>query len=208
MVGVANSGPFTIDEKRGPFRPSLWTQQSMSRTGPRVEQVWFPGMHCDVGGGYPDHRVSDVPLLWMVDRAQGCGLAFDPEAFIRQSGGDASSCADDGTVRSRTCVDPDPLADIHKSRKGFYRLLPPYLRPLGVGTGSCKSVASTAVERYRDSVSYAPLGLLTYLDAEPEVIDVDYGRTDTGASVRQGWRYAPGSGPLRQYDESPVNRFS
>src|SRR4051794_29481159 len=186
-----------IDEKRGPFRPSLWTQESASRTGPRVEQVWFPGVHCDVGGGYPDHGVSDIPLLWMVDRAQRCGLAFDPEAFMRQSGADGSSCADDATVRSRTYVDPDPLADIHESRKGFYRLIPSCPRPLGVGTGSRESVASTAVQRYRDSVAYAPPGLLTYLDGKPEIVDVDYGRTGTGASVRHKTAYALGSGPLQ-----------
>jgi len=27
-----------------------------------VEQVWFTGVHCDVGGGYLVHELSDIPL--------------------------------------------------------------------------------------------------------------------------------------------------
>jgi hypothetical protein len=28
-------------------------------------QVWFPGVHSDVGGGYKEHQISDISLLWM-----------------------------------------------------------------------------------------------------------------------------------------------
>lgn len=36
-----------------------------------VNQVWFGGVHTDVdvGGGYKQRRVSDIPLCWMIDRA-------------------------------------------------------------------------------------------------------------------------------------------
>lgn len=59
-----------IDEKRGPFAPTLW----VSPTGePRhekqiVEQVWFPGAHSNVGGSYPDTVLSDITFDWMVQR--------------------------------------------------------------------------------------------------------------------------------------------
>jgi hypothetical protein len=33
-----------------------------------VAQVWFPGVHSDVGGGYPEHVTSDAPLFWMASR--------------------------------------------------------------------------------------------------------------------------------------------
>ncbi|HMK78013.1 MAG TPA: DUF2235 domain-containing protein, partial [Xanthobacteraceae bacterium] len=44
--------------------------------------VWFPGMHADVGGGYPDDGLSFVPLCWMIDEARkDDGLHFE-EAIV------------------------------------------------------------------------------------------------------------------------------
>jgi uncharacterized protein (DUF2235 family) len=40
----------------------------------RMEQVWFTGMHADVGGGYPDESLSYVSFLWMMEEAQAAGL--------------------------------------------------------------------------------------------------------------------------------------
>jgi hypothetical protein len=37
----------------------------------RLKQVWFSGMHADVGGGYPDESLSFVSLLWMIDELEG-----------------------------------------------------------------------------------------------------------------------------------------
>lgn len=111
-----------IDEQRGPFRPTLWTQQADAPTEQTVEQVWLTGVHCDVGGGYLVHELSDIPLLWMVERANRFGLRFDPDAFIRRPARGASTSLDDGTLRSRTYVKPDLRGDRHDSRKGFYRL--------------------------------------------------------------------------------------
>jgi len=47
-----------------------------------VEQVYFCGVHCDVGGGYPDDAgtgtaLSDITLSWMIAKAQALGLVFD-----------------------------------------------------------------------------------------------------------------------------------
>ncbi|MGH7816390.1 MAG: phospholipase effector Tle1 domain-containing protein [Candidatus Binatia bacterium] len=38
---------------------------------------WFAGAQCDVGGGYPDRRLSDMTLRWMQDKAGALGLALD-----------------------------------------------------------------------------------------------------------------------------------
>jgi len=43
-------------------RPTLWTQQADAPKEQIVEQVWFTGVHCDVGGGYLVHELSDIPL--------------------------------------------------------------------------------------------------------------------------------------------------
>lgn len=92
-----------IDEKRGPFEPILWTQ---SEDAPlpahqHVEQVWFAGVHADVGGGYDDTSgLSDISLLWMTERvAELTGLAFDA-----------------GKLAELTR--PDPLAPQHCSMVG------------------------------------------------------------------------------------------
>lgn len=41
-----------------------------------VRQVWFAGVHSNVGGGYPKDSLSLVPLLWMMRQAAACGLRF------------------------------------------------------------------------------------------------------------------------------------
>ena len=77
-----------IDERRGPFKPSLWSQceQHPDRLSctKDVCQVWFPGSHSDVGGGTRETALSNESLLWMVNRARDCGLHF-PESFREQT---------------------------------------------------------------------------------------------------------------------------
>ncbi|PKX88906.1 T6SS phospholipase effector Tle1-like catalytic domain-containing protein [Aspergillus novofumigatus IBT 16806] len=47
-----------------------------------IEEVWFPGCHADIGGGWPlntgEYALSQVPLVWMVHNAQKAGLRFEP----------------------------------------------------------------------------------------------------------------------------------
>ena len=51
-----------IDESREPFIPTLANQNV------RVNEVWFPGVHADVGGGYHDCMLGNVTLDYMVGR--------------------------------------------------------------------------------------------------------------------------------------------
>ncbi|OJJ01758.1 hypothetical protein ASPVEDRAFT_167855 [Aspergillus versicolor CBS 583.65] len=49
-----------------------------------IEEVWFPGCHADIGGGFKlskdeEMELSHVPLVWMVQEAQRVGLKFDQE---------------------------------------------------------------------------------------------------------------------------------
>jgi uncharacterized protein (DUF2235 family) len=69
-----------IDEHRREFPPTLWTLPATPVPGQTVEQVWFPGAHSDVGGGYPDDQcgLSNITLAWMMDKAEKLGLDFDP----------------------------------------------------------------------------------------------------------------------------------
>jgi hypothetical protein len=46
-----------------------------------LEQVWFPGVHCDVGGAYYNAAgLSDEALYWMMQKASHCGLLFRDQA--------------------------------------------------------------------------------------------------------------------------------
>jgi len=63
----------SLDDARQTFHPVMWDEDGESD---RVEQVWFPGVHANVGGGYPKQGMSLVPLCWMMDRARQAGLRF------------------------------------------------------------------------------------------------------------------------------------
>jgi uncharacterized protein (DUF2235 family) len=59
----------SIDDPRLAFVPVLWRGPD-----PRIEQVWFAGVHSNVGGGYPKQGMSLVALDWMLAHAQSVGL--------------------------------------------------------------------------------------------------------------------------------------
>jgi T6SS, Phospholipase effector Tle1-like, catalytic domain len=65
-----------IDDQRLTFHPVLWNPR------PGIEQVWFAGVHSNVGGGYPKQGLSYLALDWMMENVaedciKGWGLRFD-----------------------------------------------------------------------------------------------------------------------------------
>jgi uncharacterized protein (DUF2235 family) len=70
-----------LDERRAYFPQNLWGHDPAMPTD--VQQVWFPGVHCDVGGGYAEREagLSKLALKWMAEQAQAFGLRFDPKAM-------------------------------------------------------------------------------------------------------------------------------
>lgn len=67
-----------LDERRAYFPQNMWTGSSTELGA--VKQVWFAGVHCDVGGGYrepPGAGLSKVALAWMVREAEAEGLLID-----------------------------------------------------------------------------------------------------------------------------------
>jgi len=73
----------SIDERRASFPPTFWSNPdgTYRENDSQVQQVWFPGVHCDVGGSYTETQLSNITLRWMVDNAKSCGLAFDEVAL-------------------------------------------------------------------------------------------------------------------------------
>ena len=105
-----------IDEKRGPFAPTLWQKpKDEALTQKVVEQVWFPGVHSNVGGSYPDAGLSDLALEWLMGRVE-----------------DVSDLEFDGAYVDRA-IRPDPLGEIYESRSAAYvaSRVYPYQRLIG-----------------------------------------------------------------------------
>ncbi|MGH1465099.1 MAG: DUF2235 domain-containing protein [Cognatishimia sp.] len=65
-----------MDETRLAYEPVLW--ECPDEWEGRAEQVWFKGAHGDVGGhisGFEAARpLANIPLVWMLERAEACGL--------------------------------------------------------------------------------------------------------------------------------------
>ncbi len=87
----------SIDENREDFAPVLWSD----KPNVDVRQVWFAGVHSDVGGGYRERGLSDCASHWMLGEAQNFGLRFETH-FLDS-------------------VNPDPSDKKHNERKGIYR---------------------------------------------------------------------------------------
>lgn len=67
-----------VDEKRKTFEPAWWVRSHReSEVSQTLEQRWFPGVHSNVGGGYPDCSLSDIPLRWLFRKAHATGLHMD-----------------------------------------------------------------------------------------------------------------------------------
>ena len=158
-----------IDERRGPFKPTVWVRDAPVE-GQTLEQVWFAGVHCDVGGGYKEPELSEIPLLWMAAKARACGLAFKPTHLVPKG-----EAVDAELRRTGTEVAPDRNGTLHDSRTKFYKLLPVHDRALKGDDGAAVDggwLASTAKGRYDDHRDYRPPGLGEWVDGNRGVTPV------------------------------------
>jgi uncharacterized protein (DUF2235 family) len=147
-----------IDERRAPFEATLWAYEP--KPPQVVEQVWFCGVHSDVGGGYPEIGLSDLALDWMIEKAQGAGLSFDAE-----------------TQRALP-TRGDPRGKLHNSKTGLYRLTPGSDRVIGKSllrrrdgeeadegsatTDPTQSLHASVLQRWDSDPSYRPKPLREY----------------------------------------------
>ena len=159
-----------IDERRAVFAPTLWHQQP-GADGQELKQVWFTGVHCDIGGGYPDASLSDIALLWMADRAREYGLEFQPGAL--SADGPAQMIPGESIDFK---VDPRPMTSPHSSWTKFYRLVKPLNRPIGTAEDErdhhldgCEYLATSSKEHYDGDPDYRPSELVTYLSNSANV---------------------------------------
>jgi uncharacterized protein (DUF2235 family) len=136
-----------IDEKRKNFVATLWHQQPGIKDQV-LEQVWFPGVHSDVGGGYPETGLSDLALHWMIEKAKSCSLSFNS-----------------------TITNSDPAAKLHETYTGFYKLQSKLFRPIGKVDpkegNTNESLHLSVMERYKRDTTYRPKNLVEYFNQHP-----------------------------------------
>jgi uncharacterized protein (DUF2235 family) len=118
----------SIDERRCMFRLKKWDAPQTykhnrfndAHAEPQdILQVWFAGVHADIGGGYPEKQsgLSKYPLLWMIDEAIKCGLQVN-QATVNQLAW--------GIQRKSSpfsYVVPDVRGDLHTSLRGAWWIL-------------------------------------------------------------------------------------
>lgn len=75
----------SINEERKTFAPVLWDALTTSEPKDRMKQVWFSGVHTDVGGGYPEEDLSNISLRWMMKEAKEKGLIFYEKSPVFQA---------------------------------------------------------------------------------------------------------------------------
>ena len=117
-----------IDERRRMFRANLWNEPQRFKPNPfskdegtpqDVKQVWFAGVHSDVGGGYPESEsgLAKYPLRWMIDEAVAHGLLINDVMYEHLVMGKERKGG------SRKYVAPDAAGPIHKSLAGGWPIL-------------------------------------------------------------------------------------
>ena len=120
----------SLDEKRDDFEPTIWKPNAKVD----LKQVWFAGVHSDVGGGYkPDSDntcLADIPMTWLMKEAHVAGLAF--EDFL-------------------TVQHLNPKAKLHNEYKGLQRFLGKFVRVIPDAQEIPTMVHSSVKQRYVDT---------------------------------------------------------
>ena len=163
-----------IDDERQTFFPVLWDEDSASQqernakyqhAPDRIQQVWFAGMHSNVGGGYADDALSYGPLCWMAREAFARGLRF--QASLRPKG---DAIPESWVDRAASCA---PMGDSRRGAGAYYRYHPRPIAQLCGFKGHAdkrdpKSLVHIDRPKIHESVferiedrrdNYAPLGL-------------------------------------------------
>ena len=110
----------------------------------RITQVWFAGVHSNVGGGYPEDQLSFVPLNWIIDEAVQNGLVVDPQD------------------RKEFAAAQSPYARLYDSRAGFaaYYRYSPRQTPIFKGLPLLSKIHWTVLLRMvHGTDAYAPVTL-------------------------------------------------
>ena len=129
-----------IDERRRLFAPAPW-EQSRPIPGQSVEQLWFPGVHSNVGGGYMDSGLADRAFLWMCLKAADAGLGLKSEYMNLR-------------------VDPNYHGELRESCRHLWRLtaqsrtIGGRLKTKKKGLAMNEGIHFSARERFKDATEF------------------------------------------------------
>lgn len=195
-ISALNIQALAIDEHRFPFQATLWRKPMFKRLDSRTEQVWFPGSHADVGGGWiPEERRSsdhvealdDITLDWMLKRVKKAHEDFPvPERSLLPF--------ETGSAR----------APQHDARQGLYKLQPkafrsianrpvpltgPWRREVGRdrhASSESERIHISSIQRLGEKVKcsgkwifYAPKTLLSEFGRLERIYDGQFSNNDT-----------------------------
>ena len=160
-----------VDEKRSSFTVTRWDNAAKHKD---AKEVWFPGVHSDVGGGYANTDLSDGALRWMIEESQSVGLKFRKEAVDSIQG--------------------NPLGHIHNSYRGIFSRMRSRPRSLDLITSRNKDIIHSSVLK-RQAVS--PINYPSYHPTkqlkvgEKVTLDVfaDTRWNETGLFLEKGHSY-------------------
>jgi len=143
----------SLDELREDFTPTIW----QPRESIDLKQVWFAGVHADVGGSYtPDKDktcLADIPFLWMINEAEASGLVF--ESYLKNT------------------ITINPLASQHNEYKRGYLALGKEQREIPPPTKIPTYVHHSVKQRY-DGMKYKSQTIENYISTYgewPELTD-------------------------------------
>jgi uncharacterized protein (DUF2235 family) len=198
----------SLDDQRTTFHPILWDESNLPAppdplpnpyltSSEKVTQIWFSGVHSNVGGGYPDDSLAHIPMVWIWKEAKDCGLVFkasptaDPDAFL--------------SARSKEDKD-GRLYDSRSGLGGYYRYGPRSVDALcNVQLPDLRDCVLIKRPKIHDSVfkrlalgahSYAPVGL-------PPVYDVV-----TYNATTQNHEILSATAPFRETPDDAVARHA
>ena len=175
-----------LDEKRQSFTPTLWDDLPPHQD---LKQVWFPGVHSDVGGGYSRSGLSDGALKWMMDEASAQGLAFRGNAAAQVRPDERDVLHDSWTgvfkpLKSRprqapNFAGPRPKVNgdgtLHKSAYDRYDDPPltqfPYWRTTNLAAGQSQETEVFAVRHWNATGLYLEEGVEYQFRAAGEWLD-------------------------------------
>jgi len=136
-----------IDELRADFEPTFWSNGDKNS----VKQVWFAGVHSDIGGSYkPDKNglsIAENSLNWMINEVESIGL--EVETHLKS--------------KLKINIKKIPLAEKHNSRTNFFRLKKKYYRTLDELEKDTLIHESVKI-RYENDSKYRPKNLEEYLN--------------------------------------------
>jgi len=121
----------SIDEKRKDFPPYLWDENNI-HANQTIEQVWFAGVHADVGGWYDERGLANISLHWMLNKAISCGMLVDKNTLKQYK--------------------QDPLDKQHEEYKGFWKFRGSHIRKITEDSLLHESVK----QRLESNMGYKP----------------------------------------------------